>query len=488
MAAYFAATQQWTKVQEHLDAAEKLAAGKQGMRWVRNAVLNISRRREELKTRIMNEAAALTKASPDLNDLFLANHLLGQSANILEANEMLRLLDALKPVFDRQPPHRLAQKQWRQQRVSYLNQTGQAQEAMKLLAQLAADCPHDYSLQQQYANALAGVGEHEAAFKLLEDLLGGQTEWLPHEAESLCGTYAQLMQNQGRWSDLQQFLAKWIARNPESASPYQQQLSVLMRLDKQAEADALAARWLKEGKVVEKLPPAAAARLGAALSYMQGQCQGIYMNRLDEQWLRPMADAAIFFARHESLSHIADQIMNEWRFTQTDECRRVRKAAAAMLVADIEKLKPAVIGRLVNWAMANDPAVEQQQWRKIAEVLRKRWDAEKNIGVKNQLAGPLVQILSGRLTPPEWIDFLRVQWQQGPQEYRPGYAAQLFEAITAQPWSAAYEDEAFSLLDKLIECRRARRAAGHPDCGLAPADRPHGRRPVSGEGEGNGAS
>jgi predicted Zn-dependent protease len=453
MAAYFAATQQWTKVQEHLEAAEKLAAGKQGMRWVRNAVLNMSRRREELKTRITDEAARLAKAPAGENDLFLANHLLGQSANILEANEMLRLLDALKPVFDRQPAFTLATKQWRQQRVNYWNQTGQAQEAMKLLGQLAADYPRDYSLQQQYANALAGVGEHEAALKLLEELLNGKTEWLPYEADSLCGAYSQLMQNQGRWNALHQFLTKWIERSPESTSHYQQYLSVMVRLDKETEAGALAARWLKEGQVEGKLPPAAAARLGAALSYMQGQCQGIYMNRLDEQWLRPMADAAIFFARHESLGHLADQIMSSGQFTQTDECRRVRKAAATMLAADVEKLKPNVIGRLVNWAMANDPAVEQQQWRKIADALRKRWDAEMDIGVKNQLAGPLVQILSSRLTPPEWIDFLRVQWQrgrqQGSQEYRPGYAAQLFEAITAQPWTGAYENEAFSLLGEL---------------------------------------
>ena len=97
------------------------------------------------------------------------------------------------------------------------------------------------------------------------------------------------------------------------------------------------------------------------------------MNQIDEQWQRPLADAAIFFARHETQGHIADRIMNDGRFTQTDDCRQVRKAAVEMLVSatGVASYKPAEIQRLVSWAMPNDPAVEQQQWRQIAQRLRR---------------------------------------------------------------------------------------------------------------------
>jgi len=56
---HFAASQQWDRVVEHFEAAEKLAADKPGMFWVRNAVLNVSRRREELRQRILTRAEAL---------------------------------------------------------------------------------------------------------------------------------------------------------------------------------------------------------------------------------------------------------------------------------------------------------------------------------------------------------------------------------------------------------------------------------------------
>ena len=147
---------------------------------------------------------------------------------------------------------------------------------------------------------------------------------------------------------------------------------------------------------------------------MLGNCRGVHLSRIDEQWLRPLGDAAIFLAQHETQGHLADQIMGEGRFTQTDECRRVRKAAVEMLTSapGVASRRPAEIGRLVRWALSNDPAVEAAVWRQIAQELRKRWDAETKPEVRRQIAGPLVQILSARLTPEEWLAFLRAQWQK----------------------------------------------------------------------------
>ena len=266
LAEYFSRSQQWARAMEHLAAAERLAGGKPGMRWLRNALLSMSRRREELKTRTVDEAGRLAVPSagganvPPASDLlFLADRLVSQSAGALQANEMLRLLDVLRPVYQRQPAFTGAMKRWRQQQVSYLQQTAQAEEAIKRLERLAADYPHDYNLRQEYAQRLANRGDHEAAFRLLRKALSGKIEWLSYEEESLRNTYNQLMQAQGRWTELDQFFAEWLKRNPETSTPYEQYLGILVRLDKLDEANALAGRWLAEGG---KPSPAAAARAG----------------------------------------------------------------------------------------------------------------------------------------------------------------------------------------------------------------------------------
>ncbi len=162
---HFAQSQQWNRAIEHLNQAEKLSDGKTPMRWVRSALLNVSRRREELKQRTLADAGQLAQSPSDgkqiSDDLFLANHLLGQSSGILEANEMLALLDVLKPVFERQPQYLLGMKQWNQQRANYLQQTGRSDQWLALQKQLAEQYPHDANLQQQYAQNLANTGDYE---------------------------------------------------------------------------------------------------------------------------------------------------------------------------------------------------------------------------------------------------------------------------------------------------------------------------------------
>ena len=87
----------------------------------------------------------------------------------------------------------------------------------------------------------------------------------------------------------------------------------------------------------------------------------------------------------------------------------------------------------------------------IAAGLRERWSAEIDPDKKNQIAGTLVNVLSGHATPAELLEFLRVQLEKGPQEYRANYVSQLFETLLSQPWSAEYENEAFGLLERLSD-------------------------------------
>ena len=297
---------------------------------------------------------------------------------------MLRLLDVLKPVYQRQPAFTQAMKRWRQQQVNYLQQTGQAQEAMKLLKQLVADYPHDSNLLQQYANDLAQIGEHETAYRLLLEALGGKIEWQPYEEESLRSTYCQLMQSQGRWAEMADFLAavaQTQSRDVVALRAVPRRVGAVGQ-DRRGQRD-----WPRsgspKGKCRTSSPPAAAARLQAAVGFMLGNCYGIYM----EPARRALAAAAgrcgdLLRPARDARPHVPTA---SWA---TGDSRRPTSAGGCASgpsrcspsATGIASYKPAEIQRLVNWAMPNDPAVEQQKWRTIAQRLRKRWDEEKKPG------------------------------------------------------------------------------------------------------------
>ena len=197
------------------------------------------------------------------------------------------------------------------------------------------------------------------------------------------------------------------------------------------------------------LPADVDGRLRAAVSQALGQGYNLNTNRIDAQWFKPLGDAAIGFARHTSAGSVADQIMNYYIFQQSDECRRVRKAALRMLLDEIGKLPIDSLQRLLNWISANDPAVEKGAWEKIAAGLRGRWDTEPDWQIKSQLGGMLTGVLRDHIGAEPQIVFLRTQLKDSPDEQRAGHARQLFDALLSQPWKQAYEDEAFGLLSQL---------------------------------------
>ncbi len=103
---YFAGRQQWTRAGQHLRKCEELASGKPGLRWLRYAFLQVQRRHEELRKRLLDEAEGLAKAKPSdpagSDDLVLAEHVVSQAGQVCEANEMLR--PARSTPADLRPP------------------------------------------------------------------------------------------------------------------------------------------------------------------------------------------------------------------------------------------------------------------------------------------------------------------------------------------------------------------------------------------------
>ena len=223
---HFAQSQQWTKVFEQLDQCEKLSAGKPGVRWVRQAVLSISRRHEEFKKRLVDEArqgAAKTWPVPGQprrdpegasgDEMFLAEYLLGQAGGILEANELLNLNAILRPVYERQPAHRRALKTWKERRIGYLQSIGQPDSALREMRELATEYPRDWHLQQRYAQMLFNTSDFDAAYAWLTKTLADNANRQSYEEDSLRSTFGNFLYQQGRYADLADYFAKWSERD-----------------------------------------------------------------------------------------------------------------------------------------------------------------------------------------------------------------------------------------------------------------------------------
>ncbi|HEV3435736.1 MAG TPA: VIT domain-containing protein [Gemmata sp.] len=448
---HFAATQQWARALEHLQECERLSAGKQGMRWLRYTFLFASRRHEELRKLLLAEAVALAETNdPDAraNDYFLAKYLFNQAGQTLETNEKLTLSDSLEKIYSRQSAHLQAMKTWRSQRVSLLQQAGQSDKVLLLSKALAVDYPRDYYLQYQYAQNLANSGDYAAAYAWLDHVLAPEAKWEPSEEESLRNQFTGFLQQQGRYREMADYLAAWIKRSPETTQPYTQYLSALVRSNQDSQAETLVAQWLREAQVKEELPGPAFARLSAAIAFATGRGYNMYTNRVEERWHAPLAQAALFFARHDKQSSTVSDILQS-SFRSTDAAQEVRKTLAGILLKESDKLSAQQVVYFVDWVW-NDAGLENDTWKTIADDIRKRWNTEKKLDIKNQLSAPLVRILT-RLGSEELLSFLRIQWKEGPETIRTQYANELFDALLAQKWSVEIEDEAFSLLDKLTE-------------------------------------
>ena len=384
---HFARSGQWDRAMEHLAAAEKLADGKQGIRWLRYAVLKSARRNEEIKGLFQHEAGKLSPRPPGEgqgvrgDELYLANYLLGQANGVLEANEMLTLLDALRPVFARQPAHLQSLKGWKQQRANWLTNAGRGDEALAIYKELAEANPRDFNAQSTYMQNLQNRQEYEAERKWIERVLSSDVTWLPEEIEQFRNYYAQSLRAQERYEELASYLKQWMDQNPASADPYSQYIDALYYTDRSADAVALLDQWFREGRR-EDLSPAATARQQAAINWIFTQCQNNcgYYNayHIDKRWQEQLVETAIFFCLDKTHVSITEQILNDWRFQQPPQSeahQKLRAALAKIFAEKFDRLTLDEINRFMGWLRGNDSPVTKAQWKDYARRLMKRYEA-----------------------------------------------------------------------------------------------------------------
>ena len=457
---HFARSTQWDRAMEHLAAAEKLADGKTGVRWLRYAVMKAARRNEELKGLYQQEAKKLAElpivsmriVNPLGEHLFPANYLLGQANGVLEANEMLALLDDVRPVYATQPAHLQAIRGWKQQWANWLANAGRGDESLAIYKELAETYPSDFGDQSNYLQRLQNGGEYESERKWIERALASDVAWLPQEIDQFRGYYAQSLRSQERYEELAAYLARWMEQSPENVDAHVQYIDALYYTDHSADAVALLDKWFREGRS-NGLSPAAAARLQAAINWIFNQSQnnwGYYNGyHIDQRWLDHFVETAVFYCADKDHVSIAEQIINDWRFNQTEGNQKVRTALAKMFAEKFDRLDLNEINRFINWLRGNDALVSKKQWRDYARRLEERYAAELNKDSKNQADQTVANILSFSAEPEEYMAFLRRLSRKAPEKYRPDYIARLFQTLVSQPWPAKYASEVSELLGQL---------------------------------------
>ncbi len=447
-----AATQQWDTVNERFGVLAQLCDGKPGLDWVRIEVMKASRRNEEAKQEIMRLAAALESASRDAGGAAsgcygLARALFDGQQGILQPLEQLTLLDALKPVFERQDERLFPVREWTRRRINCLDRLGRPEDALALRKESAARYPYDLGLQTEYASMLSQRGETAKAVEYLRACAGTTPGLTDDEVLVLENHIANLYYDTRR---LTEYLAHVEARVIGKAKPVgddvvDRYLAALVLLDRTQEADALIGKWL-EGARGEEPDPTDAARLAAALRHALGQGRDLWANQIDAKWVPALGGVARAFARSETRSWLAGQVLDHWRFKQLDAYGPLADELYTVMTAGVAELPPAVLANLCRWTSSYTPKDGEETRDGFYRAVYARWEKETDTEARGQLENIVVSFGGAELT----LALRRAQLAQAVDaEAKAAAARQLFDAITARPWNAELERELAGLIGRI---------------------------------------
>ena len=445
---HFGASQQWDKAFEHFAEVEKLVGGKEALKWLYDQLLSQSRRTQELQVRMTARAKELV-SSATADEYFLVRLVDGLARVTLHGNELMELMEILKPAFLRAPEHVQGDRVWRMDHFYLLQQVGRQDEAFKELEALAQEYPHAFDVQNSYVYQLSYVGEFDKAYAWLDRLIEKEGPWERYCEESLRTQYTSFLDQQGRFEELEEYLEKWLSLEPEGATAYQQYLSVLVRLGRVKDADSLVERWLKLALDDKELSPPGLMRVQAAVNHSLGQQYYNYSNRADPKWFKLLARVATALAPRMNANYVCWQIFNHWEFRGSEEGKALFKVLAKRLQAEVATMEIFELQTLVSWLLPQDTQVGEAAWRKIAAGLEERWDKEEDEAKKLTISGTLVQVLVSFGPPEAYLAFLRKQWKKASKDYVDTFADQLFNALMVQPWSEDVESQAYTMLGHL---------------------------------------
>ena len=457
--------QLWDEMWTHVDALEKLAADKAGVRWIRTYLQAYARRYEESRQRLRQEATTLA-AQPGVDDLFLANSLIEHELAWSSWSEALEIVEQLKPVYERQLANVEGLNLWRNQLVRCYRGGNSVDQLTKTLQTLAEVAPWNLQWQVEYATALTNAGRSDAAQTWLRKELDRPVKRTEHDQDVLRSAMANLLYTRARWQEFLKITTEWVSHKPTSLtnnSPYAQHLSALVFNDQLDQANELALKWLTEGRIDGQLAPDQQARLVSAINFAQGHFFHFTTHRVNERWYEPLATTVRFFVRHPHHSHIASQAFGH-QFQNTEEADRLRGEFLVLLQSDLAKLSPSQIQLLVNWTTYGRielplPLQGRTQFeaaevplavrRKIADSILARWKQETDKEDKHALSEILRSVYEQHFQDDLLLPFLRQRLDIDDPKFKDGNTSQLFESLLTAGWTAEIEKDAFARLRQL---------------------------------------
>ena len=489
MIMYKAQLQQWDEMWKHVDAIEKLAPDKPGIRWIRTILLATIRRNEEAMQRLMAEAARLA-AAPTQDEFSLAEYILGHANSLVSGPEFYPLHQSLKPVYSRPFSLRLPalmkfkevtepadlrasetiQSQlmlsWYDREIASLENLGRFEEALEVRRVMATSNPWDSYRQEAYAQLLARAGQFATAHAWLRQELK-RPERNMSEVESLRTAIADLYHTQVDWAGLLEWTSDWIEKNPESGSyysAYSRHLSAMIFNDQLDGAYALADQWLKDARVEGKMSAVQRARFDTAINFANGQLYQVNFQRMEERWFEPMAETARFFVRHPHHFDVVQRCVSNQYFGQSDVSDQLRGEWLTMLQTEFATLNSTQISTLVGWTLSgrmqltkpingrkqlDASEVPSEIWKSIADELKVRWLATNDHAERHLLGETLRSIYANRFGETELLPFLRERIAVADAVHKGGYVSSLCEALLATRWTEEIEAEAFSVWREL---------------------------------------
>ena len=477
-------SQQWTRVLDHLQQGREA-----GRRQAGHALAPLRHPARQPAARgaakaVIEEAERLARPEAIRHRrAFLAEYLVGQSAGFLQANEMLALLDACSRSTERQPEHLQAMKAGTSRGVYYLQQTGQADEALRLQKQLAVDYPRDYRLQ--YA-LRPGPGRRRrlprglrlADVRVLDkdarwDPVGGgiaaqPLRAAPGAAGPLRGP-GRLPGRLGQAEPGQRLALRAVPQCPDPQRPGGQGRT------RSSPSGCRRARW----RASCRRPSRRACKRPSRRRSARATTSTPTASR-NAGWRR-WREAALFFARHRRSAPPRRPDPAARPIPAQRRCRRVRKTSPASWLAEIDKLSPNQIRQLSSTGSC--PMIRpssRTSGSRSRDGLRKRWAAETKAEVKHQLGQSLVQ--RPVRSEPTLAQAARVPARAMERRAGGSTAPPTPTSSSTAARSAVVrriEDEAFAPARQAVRRRRAGRPAARPGRRPAPADRHACSRPAS---------
>lgn len=477
--------QQWDEMWKHVDVVEKDSVDKPGLRWIRTILLATIRRNEEAMKHLTDEAQRLIPhVSQD--EVFLAEFILNRMASLASVDEVSKVHQLLKAVYDRSFAERLPQlrvlpgsdpavvqqanaeiqrqikQMWLDRETSSLESRGRSELSLELRKTAAEEMYWDHTRQEYYAQRLVAAGRVEEAHAWLRRALQ-RPELNTYESDSLRNTVADIYRQKGQWDLLLKWTSEWIAAIPDSTSStpaFSQHFSAMILNEQLEGAYALADQWLKDARVPGTMSPVQRARLDAAISFADGYLPQLNFQRMDPRWFEPLAETARFFVRHSHHFDIVQRCVSNHYFSQTDTSDELRGEWLAMLQTELDTLSPIQISTLVGWTLSGrlqlmEPINGRRQmdasevpadiWDRIVKSLKQRWANTNEVDDKWTLSEAVRTIYVTRFAETQLLPFLRERVSTVDPAHKSPALSALFNVLLSTKWTADIEREAFEV-------------------------------------------